>query len=114
MVNGLVAVASSSVSESDSLPVSTAVQSTKVLQEPIQTTEKWWWKNFPHVLCADESALHTSMHLQACTYVHPLFNIPRSASGLLDYNILDYQAWFYYGVISPNSHLSYIIVHKLV
>jgi len=33
-------MASSSTSESDSLPVSSAVQSTKVLREPIQTTKK--------------------------------------------------------------------------
>ena len=33
-------MATSSTSESDSLPVSSAVQSTKVLREPIQTTEK--------------------------------------------------------------------------
>ena len=41
LVYGLVAMASSSTSESDSLPVSSEVQSTKVLQEPIQTAEKW-------------------------------------------------------------------------
>jgi len=29
-----------------SLPVSSAAQSAKVLREPIQTTEKWRWKNF--------------------------------------------------------------------
>jgi len=35
-----------------SLPVSSAVQTTKVLREPIKTTEKWRWKNF--------SALHAN------------------------------------------------------
>ena len=39
-------MASSSTSESDSLPVSSAVQSTKVLQEPIQTTEKHSFQGF--------------------------------------------------------------------
>ena len=34
------ALASSSTSESDSLPVSSAVQTTKVLREPMKTTEK--------------------------------------------------------------------------
>ena len=38
-------VASSSTCESDSLPVTSAVQSTKILQEPIQTTKKI----FPHI-----------------------------------------------------------------
>jgi len=45
LVYGLVAMSSSSTSESDSLLVSNAVQSTKVLREPIQTTEKWTTKN---------------------------------------------------------------------
>ena len=41
--------------------VSSAVQSTKVLRELIQTTEKWVWKFFS-ALCADGSPLHTSTH----------------------------------------------------
>jgi len=41
-------VASSSRSESDSLPANSALQSIKILQEAIQTTEKWKWKNLPH------------------------------------------------------------------
>jgi len=36
-----------------SLPVSSAVQSAKVLREPIQTTEKWRWKNFPRFARTD-------------------------------------------------------------
>ena len=38
-----------------------AVQSMKVQREPIQTTEKWRWKNVS-ALCADRSALHASIH----------------------------------------------------
>jgi len=41
--------------------VSSAVQTTKVLQEPIQTTEKWRWKNF-YVLRADRLPLRTFTH----------------------------------------------------
>ena len=40
LVYGLVAMGSSSTYEIDSLPVSSAVQSTKVLRELIQPTEK--------------------------------------------------------------------------
>jgi len=57
LVYGLeLAMASSSTSESDSLPVSSAVQSTKVLRDPIQTTEKWRWKFFC-TLCGEISAM---------------------------------------------------------
>ena len=41
---------SSSTSESDSLPVSSAAQSTKVLWEPIKTPKKWKWKKFFHTM----------------------------------------------------------------
>ena len=38
-----------------------AVQSTMVLREPVQTTEKWRWKNFS-VLCAERLSLRASIH----------------------------------------------------
>ena len=61
-------MASSSTSKSDSLPVSSAVQSTKMLWEPIPTMEKWRWKDFS-ALHADGSTLHASMHcLWQCPY----------------------------------------------
>ena len=69
-------------SESDSLPVSSAVQSTKLLREPIQTTEKWRWKFF-FTLRADGSALRASMHcLWQWLYHYKIVHSPSTFLGL--------------------------------
>jgi len=60
-VRSVHSMASSSISESDSLPVTSAVQNAKVLWEPIQTTEKWRWIFFP-ALCVVRWPIHASMH----------------------------------------------------